>query len=99
MRDGCGYTESAAEGRVKFSLRESENLFVEKPNFMAREPSLTNNFSNEIMHSPNGYGEQGLGGPCELACGFLIIRTEQFGIAPSSTTRNCCRRRLSETIN
>ena len=45
-------------------------------------PRMRNNSGNEIPQSLHGYGEQGLGGACELTCNFLIIKTEQFGIAP-----------------
>ena len=43
---------------------------------------MNNNLSCYISQFLTGYGEQGLGGPCELAYNFLINRTEQFGIAP-----------------
>ncbi len=43
---------------------------------------ISNDLSYDITQSLHGYGEQGLGGACELANSFLIIRTESVGIAP-----------------
>ena len=65
----------------------------------AREPGPTNNSGNEITQFLYGYGEQGLGGPCELANRFLIHWTHTTASHPKVQSELVPVDKLSGNIN